>query len=115
MILVLIPKGNINTLGIGLLDTLWNMVETIVDTCLRESISFHYVLYGFCAGRVTRAAIIELKLAQELASVYHDPLFLGFWNLRKSYDTVDRDRLLRTPEGYGAGPHMSGLLAEFWE
>ena len=27
---------------------------------------------------------------------------------------MDQGRLLMTLEGYGAGPHMRGLLAEFW-
>ena len=39
---------------------------------------------------------MELKIAQELASIYHDPLFLIFLYLRKAYDTVDQDRLLIT-------------------
>ena len=58
--------------------------------------------------------MIELKLAQELASIYHNPLFLVFLDLRKSYNTVDRDRLLQTPEGYDAGSGMCGLLETFW-
>ena len=35
---------------------------------------------------------MELKLAQELSSVDHDPLFLVFLDLWKAYDTADRDR-----------------------
>ena len=53
-------------------------------------------------------------LAQELASIYHNPLFLVFLDLRKAYNTVDRDRLLHTPEGYDAGSGMCGLLDTFW-
>ena len=33
---VLIPKGTTYAQGIGLLDTLWKVVEAIIDTCLRE-------------------------------------------------------------------------------
>ena len=36
-------------------------------------------------------AIMELKLAQELASIDQDPIFLLFLDLRKAYDIVDRD------------------------
>ena len=35
-------------------------------------------------------------------------------DLQKAYNTVDRDRLLQTLEGYGAGPCMCGLLNTFW-
>ena len=49
-------------------------------------------------------AITELKLAQELVSIHQEPLFLIFLDLRKTYENMDRDRLLITLEGYGAGP-----------
>ena len=34
-ILFLIPKGNTNTLGVGLMDTLLKVVKVIIDTWLR--------------------------------------------------------------------------------
>ena len=37
---------------------------------------------------------MELKLAQELASVDHDPIVMVFLYLRKAYNTVDRGRLI---------------------
>ena len=55
-----------------------------------------------------------MNLVQELTSVDHNPLFLVFLDLRKAYDTVDRDRLIQTLEGYGTGPHIFGLLETFW-
>ena len=58
--------------------------------------------------------IIDLKLAQELTSVDHYPLFLVLLELRKAYDTVDRDHLIQTLEGYGAVPCLCGLLETFW-
>ena len=36
-------------------------------------------------------------------------------NLHKAYDTVDWVRLLKILDIYGSGPHIRGLLAEFWE
>ena len=38
MIILLIPKGNTDNKGIGLLEFLWKVVEEIVDTLLRESV-----------------------------------------------------------------------------
>ena len=99
MILVLTPKGNTNTRGINLLKTLWKLVEATIDTRMRASIRFHKFFHGLCTGRGTGKAILELKLAQELASVDQDPLFLVFLDLLKAYDTVDWVRLLTTLEG----------------
>ena len=59
-------------------------------------------------------AILELKLAQEIASIDQDTLLLVFLDLQKAYDTVDCGHILTTLEVYGAGPFMSRLLAVFW-
>ena len=57
-ILVLIPKGNTDTWRIGILETLWEVVEAIIDTCLRSIIQFHDVLHRFCTGRGTEMSTI---------------------------------------------------------
>ena len=57
---------------------------------------------------------MELKLAQDLASIYQDPLFQVLLYLRKAYDTIDWERLLVTLEGYGMFPHLCGILKTFW-
>ena len=51
----------------------------------------HEVLHGFRDIKGTVAAIMELKLAQELANIDQSPLFLVFMELRKVYDTVDQE------------------------
>ena len=48
--LVLIPKGNIYTRGIGLLEVVRNVVEAVIDTRIKKVVQFNDVLYGFCAG-----------------------------------------------------------------
>ena len=96
LVLVLIPKGTTNTQGIGLLETLWKVVEALIDTRLRSRLQMHDVLHGFRAGRGMGMDIMDLKLVQELASIDRDPLFLIFLDLSKSYDTVDWERLLIT-------------------
>ena len=55
-----------------------------------------------------------LELAKEFASIDHEPPFLVLIDLRKAYDNMDRERLIQTLEGYGAGPRMCGLLETFW-
>ena len=105
-VLVLIPKGNTDTRGIGLLEFLWKVVEAIIDTHLRASVRLHDILHGFRIGKGTGKVILDLKLAQKLANVDHDPLFLVFLYLHKAYDTVYCGRLLMTLEGYGSILHL---------
>ena len=110
--LVLIPKGKTDIRGILLLETLWKLVELIIDTRLRSRLQFRNVLHGFRAGRGTWMAIMELKIMQEPSCVYHDPIFLLFLDFHKAYNTVYRNRLLQTLEVY-AGPRMYVLLETF--
>ena len=105
-VLVLIPKGTTDTRFVGLPETLWKMIKALIDTRLRPSLQFHYILHGFRSRREARTDIIELKLTQDLAIVHQDPLFLVFFDLQKAYDTVNRDFMIYTLEGYGAGPCM---------
>ena len=59
-------------------------------------------------------AIMKINLAQELTSVDNNPLFLVFLDLRKAYDTVDRECLIQILEVYGEGPRLCVLLENFW-
>ena len=53
---------------------------------------------------------MDLKLAQELVSVYQDTLFILFLDLRKAYNNLDCGRLLQTLAEYGVGPKILGIL-----
>ena len=92
----LIRKGSTNTRGIGLLVTLWKVVESLTDTRQCVSLQLHGVLHRFRARRGTGTAIMDLNLAQELTGIDHDPLFLVFIDLSKAYYTVDRDCIIQT-------------------
>ena len=77
-----------DTWVIGLLELLWNMVESIINACLRESVRLHDVRYGFHTGRGIGTVTLELKLVQEIGSMNQDPLLMVFLDLRKDYETV---------------------------
>ena len=53
-------------------------MEAIIDTSTNKDVTFYGVFHVFCAERELRTSIMELKLAQELASVDQEPLLLVF-------------------------------------
>ena len=53
-------------------------------TRIKAKVQFRNVLHRFRAGRGTWTAIMELKLAQDLASVDQDTLVLVLLDLRKA-------------------------------
>ena len=50
-VLVIIPKGTTYTRGVVLLETLWKVVDALIDTRLCEILQFHDVLLMFRSGR----------------------------------------------------------------
>ena len=49
--LVLIPNGNVDNWGIGVLEAFWKVVEVTIYTQIKYVVQFHDVLHRFCAGR----------------------------------------------------------------
>ena len=114
-ILAFITKVNTDTWEIGLMEKLWKVVESIINTRLQVRIQFHDILHGFRAGRGKETATIDIKLSHELARSGQYPIFLFFLNLRKANNRVYRSCPIRTMEGYGAVKHMYKLLVNFWD
>ena len=68
-LLVLIPKCNIVTQGIELLEVVWKVVESVIDSRIKTAVRFNDVLRVFHEGRGMGTAIMEIKLAQDLESI----------------------------------------------
>ena len=109
------PQGTCGHTGVGLLEVIWKLVEVIIGAQIKTVVTSHNFLHGFRAKRGTGTAMMEINMAQDLVSIDQDPLFLVLLDLCKSYDTINHVRILHNFEGYGVGPKMKGLLAEFWD
>ena len=80
------------------------------DTVNLSHMHFHDILNLFCARQVTGTPIMDINMAQYMASTKQDPIFLFSLDLRKAYDTFGHGRILKNLEGYGVGPKLHGLL-----
>ena len=111
---VLLPKGGGGFRGIGLLEIIWKLIESIINRRIMQKVKFHDCLHGFVPKRGTGTGCIEAKLVQQLHRIAHKVLFTVFVDLKKAFDTVHRERLLDILEGYGVGPRLRGLLRFYW-
>jgi hypothetical protein len=113
--MVLLPKPDGSSRGIGLLEVLWKLLMSITDGRLKAAISFHDALHGFRLGRGNMSTIIEAKIFQQLAVIQQVPVFKIFIDLKKAYDTLDRERTLEILERYGVGALTLQLLRQLWD
>ena len=58
---------------------------------------------------------MEANMAQQLAGRAHEPLFRVFIDVRKAYDSVDRERCMEILRGYGLRSKLQMLLQWYWD
>jgi hypothetical protein len=114
MVVVLLPEGKGNFQGIGLLNPCWKIVEKIMVHRM-GAIDFHPCLHGEMPKRGMSTAMIEAKLAQQLAWVEQEPLYQVFVDLCKAYDHLNCAKCIEIMTGYGVGPKLLCLQGKFWE
>jgi hypothetical protein len=114
MVVVLLPKGGGNFWGIRLLDPCWKVVEKIMVRRM-GAIDFHPCLHGGMPKQGTGTAMIEAKLAQQLAWVEQEPLFQVFNDLCKAYNHLNCAKCLEIMTGYGVQPKLLHLQEKFWD
>ena len=66
----------------------------ILNRRFTASITYHYFLHGFRAGRSTGTATLEAKLLQQLATLREEVLYVISLDLHKAYDDLYRSRCL---------------------
>ena len=115
-ILVLIPKDVPDQYrGIALLEVIYKLVAAIINRRLRDRINFHEAVHGFRRARGTGTAIIGAKLIMQLAQRTTRPRYFVFLDLKKAYDTLDRDRALEILKGYGIGENIQSIIKRVWD
>jgi hypothetical protein len=82
VIVVLIPKGADDYQGIGLLEPVRKVCKHVMDMQL-NSIPLHESLHGCCNRRGTGTAVMEAKLAQQLAHLKQVPFYGVFLGLKR--------------------------------
>ena len=82
--MVIIQKDGREYRGIGMVETIWKVCTSIVNSQLRSSIVIHDVLHGFRQGWGSGTEIMEAKLKQQLAGIVHEPLFRVFIDVSKA-------------------------------
>jgi hypothetical protein len=76
------------------------VVEKIMVRRL-ASIKFHGCLHGGLPKRGTGMALVEPKLAQQLAWRNQCPLYEIYVDLKKAYDAIDRGHMMKILKAYG--------------
>ena len=89
---VLIPKGEKDFRGIGLVEVMWKVVAAILNCRFTASITYHNFLHVFWAGCGTGTTTLEAKMSQQLADLREEVLYVIFLDLHKAYDALDRSR-----------------------
>jgi hypothetical protein len=112
VIIMLIPKGGADHQGIRLLKPIWKVCKCVMDLRL-NAFNLHDLLHGCCNKGGTRTVGIG-KIGPTASSLGAQAPFCGvFLDLKKAFNSMDRERCLLTLEGYGVGSRMIRLIWNF--
>ena len=75
---VLLPKGNGDYRGIGLLEISWKVIKSIINRRIANKVEFHDALHGFRANRGTGTACIEANYYNNCRRWYKRPCISFF-------------------------------------
>jgi hypothetical protein len=115
-VLVLIPKPASNEhRGIGLLEVVWKLISSVINGRMKAAINFDDSIHGFREQRGTGTAIIQQKLRMQLNIANKETGKHVFLDVKKAYDTLDRERTIEILRGYNVGPNILRIIEHFWD
>ena len=114
-VLVIIPKDDVGGVrGIGLLEVIHKVVSQIINLRMATAITFLEDVHGFRRKRGTYTAIGEAKVRMQMAIGESKTIYQIYLDLRKAYDSIDRNRVLLLLEKYGVGIRIRRYVAKIW-
>ena len=97
--IVLLPKGNGELCGIGIFEVIWKAVSGVVNFWIGMAVNIHDTLHRFREVRGTGTTSLESKLLHQMMKMREEVLYEVFLNLQKVYNSLDRERCLKTLVG----------------
>ena len=115
-VLVIIPKDDKGGVrGIGLLEAIHKLISQIINLRIAAAVKFDEDVHGFRRRRGTYTAIGERKLRMQMAACLSTTVYQVYLDLRKAYDSVDRERVITLLEKYKVGPNIRRYIQKVWE
>ena len=104
-VLVIIPKDDKGGVrGIGLLESIHKLISQIINIRMGNTIKFCEEVHGFRRRRGCFTAIGETKLKMQISACQSDTIYQIYLDLRKAYDFIARNRVMKLLEKYKVGP-----------
>ena len=115
-VLVIIPKDDKGGVrGIGLLEAIHKLVSCVINMRIQEKVSFYEEVHGFREKRGCITAVGESKIRIQIATCRSETTYQVYLDLRKAYDSIDRDRTLAIMAKYGIGPRILRYIGHVWD
>ena len=92
----------------------WKLCVVVVNCQLKRGVVLHGAMHELRGGWGTETATLEANLDQQLMLLAHDPLFQVSLDIRKTYDSLDREQCLEVLSGYEVGANLTRLLNYYW-
>ena len=108
--MVLIPKGNREFIGIGLVEVLWKLLSGVINWQIGVEVQFNNIIHGFQAGQGTCTNSLKDKLIQHLTAMREEVLYEVLLDLWKAYDSLDRERCMEIIAENVVSPQTERIL-----
>ena len=88
------------------MEVIWKVCSFIVNSRLCYTATLHNTLHVFRKGRGTGTATMEMNLSRQLGGFFHWTLFQVFVDVRKSYESLEREICMEILRVYGVGINL---------